>query len=120
MALQEVPPLARVILLSSLMISLFIALCLDKIKLLEFYKMISNPKIFFFSFMLQRKGDIFHSKDPDPKRYGISANLMAEPYKHHVLVTQIVISPGSQMLLCAEHFWIHLLIPKIFFFFFFT
>lgn len=39
-------PLAHAILLSSLMIFIFIALCLDKTKLLEFYEMISNPKIF--------------------------------------------------------------------------
>lgn len=42
----SVLPLAHVILLSSLMIFIFIALCLDKTKLLEFYEMISNPKIF--------------------------------------------------------------------------
>ena len=47
MSLQEVPPLTHAILLSSLMIFLFIALCLDKTILLEFYEMISNAQIFF-------------------------------------------------------------------------
>lgn len=55
MALYKVPPLTYAILLSSLMIFLFIALCLDKTKLLEFYEMISNPKIFCACVTAQRR-----------------------------------------------------------------
>lgn len=70
-------------LLSSLMILLpFIALCLDKVKFLRAYKMISNPKIFFC--MLQPRGVIFHFSDLDLKRLGTnidaSRRFVAEAY----------------------------------------
>lgn len=75
-------PLACAIVLSCLMIfPLSITFCLDKIKLLEVYKMISNPKVFF---MLQPRGDVFHFNELDLERYGTSANtskhLTAEAY----------------------------------------
>lgn len=119
MALYEVPPLTYAILLSSLMIFLFIALCLDKTKLLEFYEMISNPKI--FSCMCYSPEEILSTlNDLDTERWGTSANtskhLDAEVYIHHVLATQTIISPGSRKMLCIEHFWIHLLIPTEYFF----
>jgi hypothetical protein len=50
--------------------------------LLEVYKMISNPKIFFF--MLQPREDIFHFNDLDLKRLDTnvkaSKHFMAEVY----------------------------------------
>lgn len=77
--------LARAFLLSSLMILLFIALCLDKVKFLRVYKMISNPKKKKISFcMLQPRGVIFHFSDLDLRRLGTnidaSRRFMAEAY----------------------------------------